>query len=299
MKALVTGATLLAAVLVFGPASARARNAADPDALARFVAERYRAVDASVVRIRTVADMQIATTDPLSGSPMQVGRLVSVHGTGVVIGRVFAGGRWEYLILTNHHVADISNYLVQEGRFFRENKHNTRELPSVHEESYLIHGTGDEREPDDIRLLEVARNVKADMTLFRTAGADRTLTPFRGRIGAPQGQVKPTAPVITSGFPHARPKTTARGRIVEIHRRHDLGQPHHDDAVDLPLVPGLSGSPVFLVQVTQASGKTDVAFALIGLLHARDRHFQWMVPYASWKESLASVPGIDTARLEP
>ena len=107
------------------------------------VRSQYAAVDSSVVRVRTIATLEQEVTDPATGELVKVKRPLSVYGTGVVVGEEYVDGRWEYLVVTNHHVADVSNYLISDGRFLRENKHNTRAVPTVPEE--VLRGGGGAR----------------------------------------------------------------------------------------------------------------------------------------------------------
>lgn len=261
------------------------------------VLSAYQAVDASVVRIRTVADLEYSALDPRSGLRSMVKKPLSVYGTGVVIGRVWVDDRWEYLVVTNHHVADVSNYVVHDGRSLRENKRNTRAEPLVHEESYVVTEERDEVLPTDIRLVEIGRNVRGDMALLQTVHAQRELVPFTGTIGYRDGEVASGAAVVTSGFPYSGGKIVALGRVLDTDRLHDLGTPHVDFTVDLPVERGQSGSPVFLVETVEHDGKQELRFSLIGLLHAAERDTRFMVPYALWRETLEQVPAELSARL--
>lgn len=289
MKPFATAAALaVAAGLLSPPAAAQYQLPSHP------VEERvrlpYEAIDASVVRVRTIATLDQEVLDPLTGALDTISRPLSVYGTGVVIGEVYQDGRWEYLVLTNHHVADVSNYVISDGRFLRENKHNTRAVPTVPEESYLVTQEREEIAEDDILLIEVARNPRGDMTLLRTVGATRELTPFRGAIGYRDGQVSPGASVVTSGFPYTGGKVLAMGSVREVDRLHSLGQPHEDFVVDLPVERGQSGSPVFMVEMLESPAGPQPQFTLIGLLHASEKGEKFMVPYGLWKDSLIGLP---------
>ena len=77
-------------------------------------------------------------------------------------------------------------------------------------------------------------------------------------------------------------------------RHHDLGVPHVDFTVNLPVERGQSGSPVFLVE-TAPDGEAQ--FTLIGLLHASEKGEKFMVPYGLWKESLVGLPEMLAQRL--
>lgn len=284
----------LAASLALIPEPAVAQYQMDSHPVEESLRLQYEAIDASVVRVRTIANLEQEVTDPRTGKLAKVKRPLSVYGTGVVIGEDYVDGNWEYLVVTNHHVADVSNYVISDGRFLRENKHNTRAVPTVPEESYVVAEERDEIAEDDIRLVEVARNPRGDMTLLRTVGAKRELTPFRGRIGYRAGQVASGAQVITSGFPYTGGKVLALGKVLEVDRLHELGQPHEDFVVDLPVERGQSGSPVFMVE-TALDGVAQ--FTLIGLLHASEKGEKFMVPYGLWKDSLVGLPEVLAQRL--
>lgn len=257
------------------------------------VREAYAGIDASVIRIRTTARLQGRVAMAESGLRSASPDPFTVYGTGVVIGGVEVDGNTEYLILTNHHVADASNYVVQVGRFLRENKRNTRAVPVDHEESHVVTEEREEVGPDDIRVVELARNVRGDMALLRTVGAQRELTPFTGRIGYPAGSVASGATVVTSGFPFSGGKILAVGSVMDTERFHDLGVPHVDFTVDLPVERGQSGSPVF--QVTSEGNV--LQYTLIGLLHASERGEKFMVPFELWQESLGDVRHLLADRL--
>jgi hypothetical protein len=199
-------------------------------------------------------------------------------------------GRTEYLVLTNHHVADPSNYVVQDGRFFRENRNNTRAVPVVPEETYLTLSDDGTDSPDDIPLVEVSRDVRGDMTLLRTVGADRELPVFDGQIGFAPGEVLQGMQVITTGFPNGGRRMTDSGEIMELDRRHDLGPAHEDFVLSLPVEPGQSGSPVFVAHRIDRSGVSEVRFLLIGMLHAREKGTSYMVPTTLWQHALQVDP---------
>mgnify|MGYP006204872629 CR=1 FL=1 len=141
---------------------------------------------------------------------------LSVHGSGIIIGRTEAEGRTEYLVLTNHHVADPSNYVVQDGRFLRENRNNTRAVPIVPEETYLTVSDDGADSADDIPLVEVSRDVRGDMTLLRTVGADRELPVFNGQIGFAPGDVLEGMKVITTGFADLGFDVDARAKVESL-----------------------------------------------------------------------------------
>ena len=108
------------------------------------VMEQFEPVAESVIRIRTVADLELKRPDRRTGETRTAVRPYSVDGTGVVVGRMMVEGRTEYLILTNHHVADASNYVLEEGGYLRVNPTNTLAVPSVPETSYLMRDVGEE-----------------------------------------------------------------------------------------------------------------------------------------------------------
>lgn len=290
MKRIFALAALIAGTAAGLPAAAQtdAGGASEEAVLAQ-----YARIDASVIRIRTTARLEnrIALADngltSASRSPL------TIYGTGVVIGTVEVDGNTEYLILTNHHVADASNYVIQDGRFLRENKRNTRAVPVDPEESYVVTDEHDEVGPDDIRVIELARNVRGDMALLRTVGARRALVPFEGRIGYRAGEVESGAKIVTSGYPFTGGKVHAVGSVLDVHRPHDLGVPHVDFTVDLPVERGQSGSPVF--EVTEEDGT--LRYTLIGLIHAAEHGEKYMVPFELWQESLGGVRHLLAGRL--
>lgn len=267
-----------------GTALPQAYEPVDP--LEPAIRRAYEAVSASVVRLRTVASVELTVPDPRSGLRSVVKRPLSVHGSGVVIGQVDVEGRTEYLILTNHHVADPSNYVVQEGRFLRENRNNTRAVPLVPEESFLTLSEDGEDSPDDVPLIEIARDVRGDMTLLRTVGATGELIVFNGRIGFEPDEVAKGMQVITTGYPNGGRRMTDSGEIMEVDRRHDLGPPHDDFILSLPVEHGQSGSPVFVAHRVSGESGAEVRFLLIGLLHAREKGTSYMVPTSLWEHAL-------------
>ncbi len=290
MKGVTAAVFLTAAHLAMtGAALPQAIEPVDP--LEPVIRRAYEAVNASVVRLRTVASVELTLPDPSSGLRSVVKRPLAVHGSGVVIGTVEVDGRTEYLVLTNHHVADPSNYVVQDGRFLRENRNNTRAVPLVPEETFLTLSEDGEDSPDDIPMIEVARDVRGDMTLLRTVGATRALTPFTGQIGFQPGELAEGMQVITSGFPNGGRLMTDSGEIMDVDRRHDLGPPHDDFVLSLPVEHGQSGSPVFVAYQVQDGGGEEVQFQLIGLLHAREKGTSYMVPTSLWQHALNEVTG--------
>jgi hypothetical protein len=247
----------------------------------------FEGVLKSVVRIRTIADLQLERGDRRRGSAAP--EPYSVDGSGVVIGEMMVDGRREYLILTNHHVADASNYVLEEGGYLRVNPKNTLAVPSVPEVSYLMRQSGDSITPDDVELVELVRRVRGDMTLMRTSGAVQPLTVFEGRIGYLPGEIEAGAPVVTSGYPWGGEQMAAAGEVLEIDHLHELGLPHEDFVVDLPVEPGQSGGPIFLIERGAGAGD-QVTFRLIGLVHAKDRTRNYAVPYSLWSDSLDEFP---------
>ncbi|HUE95200.1 MAG TPA: serine protease [Longimicrobiaceae bacterium] len=240
----------------------------------------------SVVRIRTVADLNYSPVDHRVGQDTPGSRPYSVDGTGVVVGRTRVDGNIEYLILTNHHVADASNYVLEDGGYLRVNPRNTMAFPRVAEESYLMKEERDSITGADMRLIELVRRVQGDMTLMRTIGAQRELGVFEGEIGYRAGEIAPGHRVVTSGYPWGRHQIAAIGTILEVDFPHDLGIAHADFVVDLPVEPGQSGGPVFLVE----EGEEGVVYRLIGLVHAKDRERNYAVPFDLWEEALPDFP---------
>jgi hypothetical protein len=281
-----SAAVILTAAQMALAGAALPQNIEPVDPLEPAIRRAYEAVSASVVRLRTVASVELTLPDPASGLRSVVKRPLSVHGSGVIVGTVEVDGRTEYLVLTNHHVADPTNYVVQEGRFLRENRNNTRAEPSMPEETFLALSEDGEDSPEDIPLIELARDVRGDMTLLRTVGATRTLVPFTGRIGFEPGAVAEGMQVITTGFPNGGRRMTDSGEIMDVDRRHDLGPPHDDFVLSLPVEHGQSGSPVFVAQRVREAGAEEVRFLLIGLLHAREKGTSYMVPTTLWEHAL-------------
>lgn len=283
MKAATIISLTIAALIQAGSAAAQTPAVADPTAPE--VRAAYQAVHASVVRLRTEASVELTHHDPESGLRSIVERPLSISGTGVIIGTVDVGGRTEYLVLTNHHVADPTNYVVQDGAQLRENRNNTQAVPSVPEQTFLALST-DADESDDIPLIEIVRDVRGDMALLRTVGADRSLPVFPGRIGFQPGEMEPGMPVVTSGYPNGGQLAADQGEIVEIDRDHDLGPAHADFVLSVPVQHGQSGSPVFVAYHDAALPDAPVEFVMIGLLHARELGTSYMVPTTLWEGSL-------------
>ncbi|MEX2570830.1 MAG: serine protease [Gemmatimonadota bacterium] len=286
---------MLVALLLAG-AAAGSTTAVAAQGAADAVEVQFSEIAESVIRIRTIANLEYEETDPRTGAISTATRPYSVDGSGVIVGTLEIGGRTEYLILTNHHVADASNYVLEDGGYLRVNPTNTMAVPSVEETSYLVDDPGDESSEDDIRLIELVRLVRGDMTLMRTDGADRKLPFFGGAIGYRPDEIGAGAPIITSGFPLGGKKLVAEGTIAETDHLHELGLPHHDFIVDVPVAPGQSGGPIFLVEGDPAVGEA-VSFRLIGLVHAKDRERNYAVPYALWTEALDEFPGVLVQRL--
>jgi hypothetical protein len=253
------------------------------------VMAEYSGIRASVIRIRTMADLEYNERDRRTGEIRQAERPYSVDGTGVVVGRMWVDGFLEYLILTNHHVADASNYVLEVGGYLRVNPTNTLAFPSVPEESYLMKAASDSVTSADIGLIELVRLVRGDMTLMRTVGANRDLTVFEGKIGYEEGEVRVGDPIVTSGYPFGGEKVIQMGSITEVDHLHELGLPHEDFVLDVPVHPGQSGGPVFLVEGDPEAGE-ELSFRLIGLVHAKDRDRSYAVPYRLWENSLDAFP---------
>jgi hypothetical protein len=270
---------------------------ADPgyaQTIERGVPAEFEQLAESVVRIRTIADLELEKKDRRTGSTETAIRPYSVDGSGVVVGTVEIDGRTEYLILTNHHVADASNYVLEDGGYLRVNPANTLAVPSVPEASYVLEQPADSIGANDVQLVEMVRRVRGDMALMRTAGATRAMTVFEGRIGYREGEILPGAPIVTSGYPWGGEKLTAAGVIAETGYAHELGLPHNDFVVDVPVEPGQSGGPIFLVESGPDEG---VTFRLIGLVHAKDRERNFAVPYDLWADSLDEFPAVLKARM--
>jgi S1-C subfamily serine protease len=264
------------------------------DPLEPAIRREYDAISASIVRLRTVASVELTLPDPASGLRSVVKRPLSVHGSGVIIGQTNVDGRTEYLVLTNHHVADPSNYVVQDGRFLRENRNNTRAVPLMPEETFLAVSENGDDSPDDIPLIEIARDVRGDMTLLRTVGAPHELAQFTGPIGFEPGEVAAGMQVITSGYPNGGRRVTDSGEIMDVARRHELGEPHDDFVLSLPVEHGQSGSPVFVARRAETDEGPEVSFVLIGLLHAREKGTSYMVPTSLWEHALNPAPAQDS-----
>lgn len=280
----IAAAVVIAHLVLSAPASTQAIPLGDP--IESAAQRAYTSVRESVVRLRTEASVELTLTEPGSGLRSVVKRPLSVHGTGVVIGETLVDGRREYLVLTNHHVADPSNYVVQEGRFLKENRNNRRAVPEFPEETFLTFTEDGIGSPEDIRLVEISRDVRGDMTLMRTVGASRELTVFDGRIGFHDGMVRPGTAILTSGFPNGGARVDDSGTVVEIDRLHDLGEPHEDYVLSVPVEHGQSGSPVFVAEPVWGEDALRVEFRMIGMLHAREEGTSYMVPTTLWQHAL-------------
>lgn len=281
-------AVMLATLMTFpvGRVEAQVSNA---DVMAEF-----SSLSDAVVRIRTVSDLEYSPIDQRVGSAVPGSRPYSVDGTGIVVGQMMSEGNLEYLILTNHHVADASNYVLEEEGYLRVNPANTMAQPRIAEESYLMAEERGEITGADVKLVELVRRVQGDMTLMRTVGAKAPMATFTGQIGYVDDEIVPGARVLTSGFPWGRKKIAAVGSVLAVDYPHDLGMAHEDFVVDLPVEPGQSGGPLFLIE---ESPEGTVAFRLIGLIHAKDRERNYGVPYRLWEESLEEFPAELQGRL--
>jgi len=236
-------------------------------------------------------ERELSTETPRTGMMATARTPLALHGTGVVVDTTVENGQTEYLILTNDHVANPSLYFDVSGRYLTQLKQRVASAPSnVEEKRYIVDSSSDEDTSDDIELVEVARNPAGDVALLRTVHAGRPLTVFRGTIGFGGGGVQLGSLVITSGFPYGDQMTTAFGRVLDENFLHKLGTPHIDYAVDVPLEPGQSGSPVFQVSIERTSAGPDVRFTLIGLMHARGSGSHLMVPFPLWSSMLNELP---------
>jgi hypothetical protein len=251
------------------------------------VMAEFAKIEDSVIRIKTISDLEYRDVDSRSGATSAM-RPYSVDGTGVVVGETWVDGRLEYLILTNHHVADASNYVLEQDGVLWVNPTNTLAVPSVHEESYLMRDPAEYRSDDAIELVELVRQVRGDMTLMRTVGANREMTVFRGPIGYSRGGVAVGDHIVTSGYPFGRNKVIAGGSVLAIDYPHDLGLDHEDIVISMPVQPGQSGGPVFRIEGAPDGG--ELTFRLIGLVHAKDAERSFAVPYDLWEDSLESFP---------
>ncbi len=99
------------------------------------------------------------------------------HGTGVIVGRERLGGRTEYLLLSNEHVAH------------NEHVRGTSEL-------FIVAGEG-VRAP--IRLETVAIDYRRDQALLRTIDCPETFTVPDYAIGPPPGDIRRDA-AFTEGY---------------------------------------------------------------------------------------------------
>lgn len=287
MRRQINGALLVATLAVSAWPAAAQRTDAE-------VLDAFNELTDAIVRIRTVSDLEYSPVDQRVGADAPGSRPYSVDGTGVVVGERMVDGNLEYLILTNHHVADASNYVLEDGGYLRVNPANTLAFPRIAEESYLMREERESITAADIRLVELVRRVQGDMTLMMTVGAKRKLEVFDGTIGYEEGEIQPGAPVVTSGYPWGRSQIAAIGKVTEVDFPHDLGMAHEDLVVDLPVEPGQSGGPVFLVE---EGAEGEIAFRLIGLVHAKDRERNYAVSFDLWEESLPEFPDELQARL--
>jgi S1-C subfamily serine protease len=285
MRAVITAG--LAAILIL-PAQPLEAQALDERAQAEF-----QKIEGSIVRIRTISDLDYTAGN--EASPRAATNPHTVDGTGVVVGRMFVDGFLEYLILTNHHVAVASNYILEEDGYHRVNTTNTLAFPSVPEETYLLEEASEALSPTDIRLDALVLEVRGDMTLLRTVGANRDLTVFEGPIGYRDGEVSVGDVVLAGGYPYGKQRVVGLGRIVEMNHLHELGLPHEDMIISVPVHPGQSGGPVFQVRSDPQTGS--VEFRLVGLIHARDWQRSYAVPYRLWEGHLDAFPAALQDRL--
>jgi hypothetical protein len=81
---------------------------------------------------------------------------------------------------------------------------------------------------------------------------------------------------------------------MDVARRHELGEPHDDFVLSLPVEHGQSGSPVFVARRAETAEGPEVSFVLIGLLHAREKGTSYMVPTSLWEHALNPSPSQDS-----
>lgn len=262
-----------------------------PDARTQaLVKEAYAGVVGSVVCIRAVVERELSGVVAKTGMMGTTRSSLALHGTGVVVDSTVENGRTEYLVLTNDHVANPTLYFDVHGDYLTELKRGgTSAPPGVAEKRYIVDSSNDEDASDDVELTVVARAPGGDVALLKTVHASRPLTVFHGPIGFGGGGVKLGSLVITSGYPYGDRLNTAFGRVLDERYQHSLGAPHTDYALDTPLEPGQSGSPVFLVGIGRGA-TPEVRFTLIGLLHAREAGAHLMLPFPLWSGMLRQLP---------
>ena len=249
----------------------------------------YADVARSVVRIQTIAQVDRPATDPRTGLPTTRRDRLVAYGTGIVIDTAYVDGHLEYLILTNYHVTNLNLVIDDFARKLEERNVRATRYHAVESKSYLIFGTEPDRRAHRIGTIELVHDETADMAILRTIGADWALTVFPHDIGFGPGELDAGTRVITSGFRMTGPATTIAGTITGV-ESHALGVPHTDYAVDLPLKPGQSGSPVFIEVLPVPGDPGRSRFALVGLLHAREGGVHLMVPYSVWGATFCRTP---------
>lgn len=244
-------------------------TAQDPQEVLR----QYSRISESVVQIRSTAEIPLRHGMLIDGKPQYKNFDIHSHGSGIVVGEVEISGRTEYLVLTNHHVADFSLYVDTDGVIPKDKLNNRQAVPTRKEVSYLIEEPSLNGLQTDISLIEVLRDPRGDLALMRTVGATRELSVYRGAID--RGQVRVGALAVTSGYPLGKGRqevylTQFQSAAV----LHLIGFPHTDIVLDHAVEGGHSGGPVFAVE--ERDGQ--IVFTLIGLAHALHQGKAYVVP---------------------
>lgn len=269
---------LAAALAAPRPASARPTGLQPPPD------SDYQRVALSIVRIKTIAQVERPAPDPISGLPSTRRSPLVAYGTGIVIDSLRVDGRLEYVILTNYHVADLRILVKEYARKLEERRARASRAVAVESRSYVAFPADRDVREHVIRLVEIAHDESGDMALLRTVNADRALSVYPYEIGFRDGEVPIGASVITTGFTLGGRLITAQGVVTGV-RAHSLGVPHADFTLSVPVEPGQSGSPVFLID----HGPYGVRYVLIGLLHAREHGEPFVVPYSLWRGTLCRI----------
>lgn len=248
----------------------------------------YDSVARSIVRLRTVAQVERPVTDRNSRLPSRVTFPMTSDGIGIVVDIVYEAGRREYVILTNYHVANLNPFLEELTSQLKQKRVEAPPMSVLEERTYVIHGAGDEP-GERIRTVLVSRDLRGDMALLRTVGADRDLVVFPYDIGLPDAELQPRTPVVAGGFRAGEKGLVSWGTVTGI-RHHTLGLPHTDYTVSIPVEHGESGNPVFVIRGEDGVPGPDLRFVLVGLLHAQEEGVSYMVPFSAWQGALCETP---------
>jgi len=166
------------------------------------------------------------------------------HGTGFV----FAEKEGWYYIITNQHVVDGDNNIVDENDI--DDVHDMfAALFNLYEKSgektTIVDYRGDKKADDDIELEEVVKSVELDVAILRTK---KKLHVAKGyEIGDPSG-LKYGDTIYTFGFPFGSVKAMTKGIISNPGDNLPNAAENENKIIDTTYWAGNSGSPYFVMK---------------------------------------------------